>query len=123
MFWRYDDLKTVEMLPGVSRRNLAVGEKMMVCEIRLKKGAEVPWHSHPHEQVGHVASGRLQFWIGDEERTLGHGQIVLAPAGQPHGVFNDGPGRLVLLVYMAPNPTPGAMDERRAQSVDSRHEG
>jgi len=86
MFWRYDDLKTVEMLPGVSRRNLAVGEKMMVCEIRLKKGAEVPWHSHPHEQVGHVASGRLQFWIGDEERTLGPGDGYFVPGGVQHKV-------------------------------------
>jgi mannose-6-phosphate isomerase-like protein (cupin superfamily) len=31
-------------------------------------------------------------------------QIVLAPAGAPHGVSNTGSARLTLLVFMTPNP-------------------
>jgi quercetin dioxygenase-like cupin family protein len=35
---------------------------------------------------------------------LGERQIVMAPAGAPHGVKNDGDRRLTLLVFMTPNP-------------------
>ena len=78
------------------------------CDVYcLEPGQAQQPHAHEgSDKVYYVLDGVGRFRVGDEERTLGHGQIVLAPAGQPHGVFNDGPSRLVLLVYMAPNPTP-----------------
>jgi mannose-6-phosphate isomerase-like protein (cupin superfamily) len=51
-----------------------------------------------------VLTGRGSFVVGDEKRELGERQIVMAPAGAPHGVKNDGDRRLTLLVFMTPNP-------------------
>jgi mannose-6-phosphate isomerase-like protein (cupin superfamily) len=65
---------------------------------------------HVHEEstkVYVVLEGQARFEIGDETRNLGPGQAVLATAGVPHGVANESPDRLVLLVGMAPPPPHG----------------
>jgi quercetin dioxygenase-like cupin family protein len=61
--------------------------------------------AHTHEgsdKIYYVVQGKGAFQIGNEERQLGAGEIVMAPSGQKHGVTNPGPDRLVLLVFMAP---------------------
>jgi quercetin dioxygenase-like cupin family protein len=42
-------------------------------EFRFRKGAAVPPHHHPHEQIGMVITGRCKFRIGSDLRTLGPG--------------------------------------------------
>jgi quercetin dioxygenase-like cupin family protein len=78
--------KPVEMLPGVVRRTLSCGERMLLCEITLAKGSVVPEHSHEHEQVGYVARGRLLFRIADEEREVAAGDGYLIPGNVSHAV-------------------------------------
>ena len=87
----YDDLKPVDAFPGVVRRTLASGDRLTLVEIRLAPGSEVPEHTHPHEQAGHVASGRVHFRIGDSaggytEYDLGPGDSYLIPGDLPHYV-------------------------------------
>ncbi len=82
----YNDLNPVEAFPGVVRRTLASGDNLTLVEIRLAPGAEVPEHTHPHEQAGHVASGRVQFRIGRQEHELGPGDSYLIPGDLPHYV-------------------------------------
>jgi quercetin dioxygenase-like cupin family protein len=79
------DWPNVEAVDGVHRRVLACGEDVMVVQFTIAAGAEVPAHSHPHEQVGHVVSGRMQFRIGDEVRELGPGDGYSVPGGVLHG--------------------------------------
>jgi quercetin dioxygenase-like cupin family protein len=74
----------VEMLPGVVRRTMTDGEKMMLCEIEMKSGAVVPMHTHPHEQTGYLASGSITMQIGDESRELSAGDCWMIPGGVPH---------------------------------------
>jgi len=76
----------VEMLPGVVRRTLTEGERMMLIEVTLDQGAVVPPHTHPHEQVGYLASGRLLWELGDERRELAAGDSWLVPPNVPHQV-------------------------------------
>jgi len=76
----------VEMLPGVVRRTLTAGERTMLIEVTLAQGAVVPSHSHPHEQIGYLASGRLLFEVGDERRELAPGDSWLVPSDVPHQV-------------------------------------
>jgi quercetin dioxygenase-like cupin family protein len=76
----------VEMLPGVTRRTLNSSERMMLIEVVLDKGAVVPTHSHPHEQIGYLASGRLLFELGDQRRELAAGDSWLVPPNVPHQV-------------------------------------
>jgi len=35
-----------------------------MTEFRLRKGSELPLHSHPHEQTGYLVSGRIRLHIG-----------------------------------------------------------
>ena len=78
------DWPEVEAVPNVFRRVLACGDDVMVVQFKIGAGAEVPAHTHPHEQVGHVVSGRMQFRIGDEVRELGPGDGYAVPGGVVH---------------------------------------
>jgi quercetin dioxygenase-like cupin family protein len=81
------DWPEVEAAPGVQRRVLSCGNQVMVVQFRIAAGAEVPAHTHPHEQVGHVVAGRMQFRIGDEVRDLGPGEGYSVPGGVVHGAM------------------------------------
>jgi quercetin dioxygenase-like cupin family protein len=74
----------VEPIPGVLRRTLVWGERMLFAEFNVPKGAGVPRHNHPHEQVGYVVSGRLELTIGDDVRVIGPGDAYLMPSNVPH---------------------------------------
>jgi quercetin dioxygenase-like cupin family protein len=56
------------------------------------------------DKLYYVLSGAGRIRVGAEERPVGPGDLVCAPAGEEHGVENPGPERLVLLVMMAPKP-------------------
>lgn len=66
--------------------------------------AQKPHFHSSSDKVYVVVEGQGRFRVGDEERDCGVATAVLAPAGVEHGVVNLGPGRLVLLVFMAPKP-------------------
>ena len=66
------------MMPGVVRRTLAWGEKMMLCEFTVDAGVIIPMHSHPHEQLGMVQSGRVQFTVA--------GDVWIAAAGDSYAI-------------------------------------
>jgi len=59
---------------------------MTTGEVTLAAGVAVPVHSHPHDQMTLVLSGRLDFTLGDETREIGPGDTVVIPGGVPHGV-------------------------------------
>jgi len=61
------------------------GEEMMMVLNATLPGYAVPVHSHPHEQIGIVYSGRALLKIGDEERLVKKGDFYCIPANVPHG--------------------------------------
>lgn len=62
-------------------------------------------HAHAgSDKVYFVLEGRARVRVGTEELELTEGQSALAPSGEDHGVTNPGPGRLAVLVFMAPKP-------------------
>jgi mannose-6-phosphate isomerase-like protein (cupin superfamily) len=85
--------------------NLFDTERMFCDVYGLNPGQEQTPHAHTgSDKVYFVLDGTGHFRIGDEERDAGSGTAVLAPSGMSHAVRNPGPGRLVLLVFMAPKP-------------------
>lgn len=60
-------------------------EKMMMVLNSTLPGHSVPLHSHPHEQIGMVYSGKAMLTIGDEERLVEQGDFYCIPANVPHG--------------------------------------
>lgn len=74
-----------ELFPGVETR-ITAGHGLMLSVVEFRPGAEVPEHSHPHEQMGLLVSGRLEFTVGGQTRVLGPGDLWRIPGGVPHRV-------------------------------------
>ena len=85
--------------------NLFDTERMFCDVYGLNAGQEQTAHAHAgSDKVYYVIDGTGSFRIGDEERTVGSGTAIHAPASASHAVRNPGPGPLTLLVFMAPKP-------------------
>ena len=79
------------LFPGVDLRVVA-GTGLMLSVVEFAPGAEVPEHAHPHEQMGLLVSGRLEFTVGGHTRILHPGDLWRIPGGVPHrAVALDGP--------------------------------
>lgn len=72
-----------EPVPGVRMRT-PYGQNLMLSLVEIESGAEVPLHSHPHEQAGILISGRMELTIGDETRRLEPGAMYIIPGNTPH---------------------------------------
>jgi quercetin dioxygenase-like cupin family protein len=70
---------------GIFRKTLVSGARTLLTEFRLKKGAELPLHTHPHEQTGYLVSGRMILTIGDEANELQEGDSWVIPGNVTHG--------------------------------------
>lgn len=71
----------------------------------LEGGQSQKVHSHAgSDKVYLLLEGAAVVTVGDEERPLAPDEAVLCPAGVPHGVRNEGPGRAALLVVTTPPP-------------------
>ena len=81
------------------------GEHVMIGLNCLQPGQTQKIHAHDGADKFYVVlEGSGQFTVGDVERHAETGSIVIAPAGIPHGVTNQGNERLSLLVAIAPPP-------------------
>jgi quercetin dioxygenase-like cupin family protein len=85
MFNRYAGADPRELLPGVTLRTLAHGERTLLAEVRLARGAVIPEHRHPQEQTGYLVSGRLEFSVAGETLIAEPGSSWSLPADLPHG--------------------------------------
>jgi quercetin dioxygenase-like cupin family protein len=59
----------------------------MIAHVRLKKGDEVPTHSHENEQITYILEGALHFWLGpqgDREVTVRAGEVLVIPSNLEH---------------------------------------
>ena len=83
VFYRAD-ANPVEMLPGVTRHTLSVTDEIMIVEMHLKAGAEIPTHSHPNHQGEYLVSGELVLTVEDREYTFKAGDTWAIPGGIEH---------------------------------------
>lgn len=84
-FYKWADLPESNLTPQIKKR-LVTGEKIMVLNLTLSKGAVVGEHHHPHEQISYVLSGALEFEINGQKRVVRSGEGVVLPANIPHAV-------------------------------------
>ena len=103
-----------EPLNPLLGRKMIHGQNVTVARIRLRKGAVVPMHSHPNEQISMLESGALRFtnaggtWllmrapesmrtavdvIPPEPEPLARITRRVKAALDPHGLMN--PGRVL----------------------------
>jgi quercetin dioxygenase-like cupin family protein len=80
-----------QLFPGVSIATTA-GRSMLLSVVTFEPDSAVPDHAHPHEQMGLMVSGRLEFTVGGVTRILGPGDLWRIPGGVAHSVRAlDGP--------------------------------
>jgi len=66
-------------------RQMVVGEQLMICRFRFAPFLVTPEHTHPHEQMSMVISGRVRFFIEGEERLALPGDVLHFPSNCLHG--------------------------------------
>ena len=80
----WDAIPSEQIAPGIERR-MIWGERLMICRLRLAPRVVTSVHSHPHEQMTLVESGRVLFTIEDQVREVSAGAILHFPPGVRHG--------------------------------------
>ncbi|ODT98303.1 MAG: cupin [Planctomycetes bacterium SCN 63-9] len=73
------------IFPGVQIQTMA-GRQIMLSLVTFEPDGVVLDHAHPHEQVGMLISGNLEFTIGGITRTIGPGDKWRIPGGVSHRV-------------------------------------
>ena len=81
---------------GAQRRVLSYGGNMMVVQFTFDAGATSWLHSHPHEQVGYVVSGEIDFNLeGHAPVRLRAGGSYYVPPDVKHNITTYAPTVLV----------------------------
>jgi len=70
--------------PGLTRLIGAYNEKLFLAEHRMEKGWIGARHSHPHDQIVYVVSGRLRVTCGDNPFEVGAGDSFVVRGGIEH---------------------------------------
>ncbi|MCC6164657.1 MAG: cupin domain-containing protein [Acidobacteria bacterium] len=81
--YRWDEIALEKVTEMVSRK-VVRGEREMLTQVYLKKGALVPLHAHDEEQMTYVLQGALQFLVGGEDIRVEEGEVLHIPAGVAH---------------------------------------
>jgi quercetin dioxygenase-like cupin family protein len=80
---RWDEIALEKVTEMISRK-IVTGEREMVAQIYLKKGALVPMHAHESEQMTYILQGALKFLIEGEEFIVREGEVLHIPSWVPH---------------------------------------
>ncbi len=72
-------------LAGIFQKTLVHGDKTLMTEFRLEKGAILPRHSHPHEQTGYLVSGKIRLHIEEQSYDCGPGDSWCVAGDAEHG--------------------------------------
>jgi len=73
-----------EVLSDAIWRKIVSGDKAMVAQVFLRKGAVVPEHHHESEQITYILQGALKFDIEGREIVVSAGQVLRIPSHVPH---------------------------------------
>jgi quercetin dioxygenase-like cupin family protein len=76
---------TVEHPAEGIERQMVVGERIMIVRFRFVPFLVTPEHTHMHEQMSLVVSGRVRFFVEGEERIASPGDILHFPPNCLHG--------------------------------------
>src|SRR5271154_584878 len=82
-FFTWDEMPKEQMNDLIGRK-MIVGEKCMIAQIFLKKGAVVPEHQHDAEQITYIVEGALKFELEGTEVVVHKGEVLHIPSNVPH---------------------------------------
>ena len=80
---RWDEIALEKITEMISQKVIA-GEREMLAQIYLKRGALVPVHAHESEQMTYILQGALKVTVGGDEITVREGEVLHIPSGVLH---------------------------------------
>jgi quercetin dioxygenase-like cupin family protein len=84
----------LEQLPFVGMSHEFVGEThgapFSAYIVKAEPGQGPPLHKHPYVEVAFTLEGRATITVGDEQREVKAGGIVVIPANTSHRFVNSG---------------------------------
>src|SRR4029079_19811981 len=66
------------------------GEPSSAYIVKAEPGQGSPLHKHPYVEVAFTLEGRATVTVGDEQREVKAGGIVVIPSSTPHRFVNSG---------------------------------
>ncbi len=82
-FYRWESIPK-EVLQEKIARKVISGERAMVAQVFLAKGAVVPEHHHDSEQITYILEGALEFHIEGQIIVVHAGEVLRIPSEVPH---------------------------------------
>ena len=65
-------------------RKVISGERAMVAQVFIAKGAVVPAHQHESEQLTYIMEGALEFDLEGRRIVVKKGEVLHIPSNVPH---------------------------------------
>lgn len=84
MFDKHSNNGYIQTLDGIEQKTLVYGDKTLMVEFRLQKGAALPLHSHPHEQIGYLVRGQIRLMVGADVHEVLPGDSWCIPGNVLH---------------------------------------
>lgn len=85
--FNFDEMESETIGKGIKRKWFH-GEKGQMTIFDLEKGAHIPWHQHPNEQITYIMSGKVKIKTiidGREEFVIvSGGEVIVFPENVPH---------------------------------------
>ncbi len=76
-----------QVIDKIRMKTIVYGPKTLMAEFHLEAGADLPEHSHPHEQTGYLVAGRIDLTIGDQTHAVHPGGSWCIPGDVPHRAY------------------------------------
>jgi quercetin dioxygenase-like cupin family protein len=80
---RWDEIE-LEKITEMMSQKIVAGEREMLAQTYLKRGALVPMHAHDSEQMTYILQGALRVVVDGEEITVREGEVLHIPSRVPH---------------------------------------
>jgi quercetin dioxygenase-like cupin family protein len=83
VFKNLDQIEEKEIVAGYRARFIH-SDSITLAYWDVDPGAELPEHSHPHEQIANVLEGQFELTVAGEARVLEPGMVAVIPSQVPH---------------------------------------
>jgi quercetin dioxygenase-like cupin family protein len=80
---RWDEI-ALEKVTEMLSRKIVSGDREMLVQVYIRRGCQVPMHSHESEQMTYVLQGALKFLVAGDEITVREGEVLHIPSGVAH---------------------------------------
>ncbi len=81
--------------PGMTRQIMGYDSDIMLVKVDFEKGGIGEPHTHRHQQVSYVVSGKFEVTIGGKSEVLESGDAFVVPSEALHGAVCLESGTLI----------------------------